>query len=166
MRPQAGGIFDMSGAGRTRRHPRAGALPGTLGCLIAGLSTPAPHQTLSKLVPSSDAESTALRRSPFVKIRSIRGLNFPVCLLRSRSCRPSGCLRQATQPAPAGMCSSLPPSLPLMSPYRLPAAGSVGSHPPGISHPSGYLCSLPRNRPVTWFPEVSIVKNSDISFCA
>ena len=34
MRPQAGGIFDMSGAGRTRRHPRAGALPGTLGFLI------------------------------------------------------------------------------------------------------------------------------------
>ena len=28
-----------------------------------------------------------------------------VCLLRSRSCRPTGCLRQATQPAPAGMCS-------------------------------------------------------------
>ena len=63
----------------------------------------------SKLVPSSDAESTALRHSLFVKIRSIRGLKFPVCLLRSRSCRPSGCLRQATQPAPAGMCSGLPP---------------------------------------------------------
>ena len=25
--------------------------------------------------------------------------------VRSRSCRPTGCLRQATQPAPAGMCS-------------------------------------------------------------
>jgi hypothetical protein len=29
------------------------------------------------------------------------------CLLRSRSCRPTGCLRQATQPAPAGRCSYL-----------------------------------------------------------
>jgi hypothetical protein len=29
------------------------------------------------------------------------------CLLRSRSCRPTGCLRQATQPAPAGSCSYL-----------------------------------------------------------
>ena len=40
MRPQAGGIFDMSGARRTRRHPRAGALPGTFGFLIGELSTP------------------------------------------------------------------------------------------------------------------------------
>ena len=31
---------------------------------------------------------------------------FQLCLLRSRSCRPSGCLQQATQPAPAGMCSA------------------------------------------------------------
>jgi hypothetical protein len=30
MRPQAGGCFDKSGARRTRRHPRAGALPGTM----------------------------------------------------------------------------------------------------------------------------------------
>jgi hypothetical protein len=29
MRPQAGGIFDKSGARRTRRHPTAGALPET-----------------------------------------------------------------------------------------------------------------------------------------
>ena len=29
------------------------------------------------------------------------------CLVRSRSSRPTGCLRQATQPAPAGMCSRL-----------------------------------------------------------
>ena len=28
MRPQAGGIFDMSGARRTRRHPRAGRSQG------------------------------------------------------------------------------------------------------------------------------------------
>jgi hypothetical protein len=39
-----------------------------------------------------------------------------------------------------------------MSPYGLPAAGSVGSHSPEMSHPSGCLCSLPRNRPVAWFP--------------
>ena len=48
--------------------------------------------------------------------------------------------------------SALPPSRPLMSPFGLPSAGSVGSHPPGMSHPSGCLCSLPRNRPVAWFP--------------
>jgi general secretion pathway protein G len=29
------------------------------------------------------------------------------CLARSRSSRPSGCLRQATRPAPAGTCSGL-----------------------------------------------------------
>ena len=39
-----------------------------------------------------------------------------------------------------------------MSPFGLPSAGGVGSHPPGMSHPSGCLCSLPRNRPVAWFP--------------
>ena len=32
---------------------------------------------------------------------------FQLCLLRSRSCRPSGCFQQATQPAPAGMCSAV-----------------------------------------------------------
>ena len=42
--------------------------------------------------------------------------------------------------------------LPDAAPYGLPSAGSVGSHPPGMSHPSGCLCSLPRNRPVAWFP--------------
>jgi len=46
----------------------------------------------------------------------------------------------------------LPPSLPLMSPFGLPSAGSVGSHSPEMSHPSGCSCSLPRNRPVAWFP--------------
>ena len=31
------------------------------------------------------------------------------CLARSRSSRPSGCLRQATRPAPAGTCSAIRP---------------------------------------------------------
>jgi len=64
------------------------------------------------------------------------------CLVRSRSSRPSGCLRQATQPAPAGMCSppvdfaTLHPSgclrqsislRSIMSPFGLPAAGYPAS---------------------------------------
>jgi hypothetical protein len=32
---------------------------------------------------------------------------FMRCLARSRSVHPSGCLRQATRPAPAGTCSAL-----------------------------------------------------------
>ena len=36
---------------------------------------------------------------------------FMRCLARSRSSRPSGCLRQATRPAPAGTCSALRVSL-------------------------------------------------------
>ena len=40
--------------------------------------------------------------------------------VRSRSCRPTGCLRQATQPAPAGMCS-----LPLILPYRAPCGSLI-----------------------------------------
>jgi hypothetical protein len=43
--------------------------------------------------------------------------------VRSRSCRPSGCL----------------------------AAGLVRI-PPGMSHPPGYSCSLPRKPPLAWFP--------------
>ena len=94
------------------------------------------------------------------------------CLLRSRSCRPSGCLRQATQPAPAGMCSlpvdfaTLHPSgcprqsfslRSIMSPYGLPSAGSVGSHPPRDVSPFGLLiqptaqppcCLVPSQRPL------------------
>ncbi len=38
---------------------------------------------------------------------TISGFSFQVCLLRSRSCRPPGCLRHATRPAPAGTCSGL-----------------------------------------------------------
>ena len=71
-------------------------------------------------------------RAAFVRLPSQRPLACVLrfrsgCLLRSRSCRPSGCLRQATQPAPAGMCSGLPPSLPLMSPFGLPSAGYPAS---------------------------------------
>ena len=69
--------------------------------------------------------SPAPNRSLFASIRAIRGLTS---------------------------VSALPPSRPLMSPFGLPSAGSVGSHPPGMSHPSGCLCSLPRKRPVAWFP--------------
>jgi hypothetical protein len=47
--------------------------------------------------------------------------------------------------------SGLPPSLPLMSPFRLPSAGLVRI-PPGMSHPSGYSCILPRNPTFAWFP--------------
>ena len=53
---------------------------------------------------------------------------------------------------PFGHALSRGCSIPLMSPFGLPSAGSVGSHPPGMSHPSGCSCSLPRNRPVAWFP--------------
>jgi hypothetical protein len=74
------------------------------------------------------------------------------CLLRSRSCRPTGCLRQATQPAPAGMCS-LPVDFATLHPFRA-AFGSL-SHCVRLSRPSGCLrqatqpapagmCSLPR----------------------
>ena len=71
-----------------------------------------------------------------------------------RLSRPTGCLRQATQPAPAGMCSlpvdfaTLHPSgcprqsfslRSIMSPYGLPSAGSVGSHPPRDVSPFGLL---------------------------
>ena len=53
-------------------------------------------------------------------------------------------------------CGSLPSGFPsrlgrvsprLISLRGLPSAGSVGSHSPEMSHPSGCLCSLPRNRP-------------------
>jgi len=61
-------------------------------------------------------------------------LQFQVSLLRSHSCRPPGCLWQATQPAPAGMCSGLrfpvsglPRSLPLISLFGLPLAGYPAS---------------------------------------
>ena len=47
--------------------------------------------------------------------------------------------------------SGLPPSLPLMSSFRLPSAGLVRI-PPGMSHPSGYSCSLPHNPSFAWFP--------------
>ena len=55
-------------------------------------------------------------------------LSFPLDMryragVRSRSCRPSGCL----------------------------AAGLVRI-PSGMSHPSGYSCSLPRKPPLAWFP--------------
>ena len=66
--------------------------------------------------------------------------------------RRSGCPPWATHLTRCSAALRLPPSLPLMSPYGLPSAGSVGSHSPEMSHPSGCLCSLPRNRPVAWFP--------------
>ena len=47
--------------------------------------------------------------------------------------------------------SGLRPSLPLMSPFRLPSAGLVRI-PPGMSHPSGYSCSLPHNPTFAWLP--------------
>ena len=66
-----------------------------------------------------------------------RGRSLPVDFA---TLHPSGCLRQSFYLRS------------IILPFGLPAAGSVGSHPPGMSHPSGCLCSLPRNRPVAWFP--------------
>ena len=66
-----------------------------------------------------------------------RGCSLPV---DCATLHPSGCLRQSFSLRS------------IISPYGLPSAGSVGSHPPGMSHPSGCLYSLPRNRPVAWFP--------------
>mgnify|MGYP000941299493 CR=1 FL=1 len=66
-----------------------------------------------------------------------RGCSLPVDFA---TLHPSGCLRQSFSLRS------------IMSPYGLPSAGSVGSHSPEMSHPSGCLCSLPRNRPVAWFP--------------
>jgi hypothetical protein len=43
------------------------------------------------------------------------------------------------------------PSQGLGSPFGLPSAGLVRI-PPGMSHPSGYSCSLPRKPPLAWFP--------------
>ena len=87
-----------------------------------------------------DAEKTSC---PARCRRPLRlGFSFQVCLLSAvahpglhiclflvicaiarvfapHSCRPSGCLRQATQPAPTGMCSGLPLSPPLSLPRRI-----------------------------------------------
>ena len=50
-------------------------------------------------------------------------------------------------------CATVDSLLPLISPFGLPAAGSVGSHSSQNVSPYGLLlCSLPRNRPVAWFP--------------
>jgi hypothetical protein len=75
--------------------------------------------------PSARCLLTALRSGcpPWVT-----HLSFPLDMryragVRSRSCRPSGCL----------------------------AAGLVRI-PPGMSHPQGYSCSLPRKPPLAWFP--------------
>ena len=99
MRPQAGGIFDMSGARRTRRHPRRACSPGPF-----------------------DASSVSFPRQrhkrSFHPLAQRRGIAAPApCLIRSfpvdfALLHPSGCLWQSTQSAPAGMCSGLrfPPS--------------------------------------------------------
>ena len=99
MRPQAGGIFDMSGARRTRRHPRQACSPGPF-----------------------DASSVSFPRQrhkrSFHPLAQRRGIAAPApCLIRLfpvdfALLHPSGCLWQSTQSAPAGMCSGLrfPPS--------------------------------------------------------
>ena len=56
--------------------------------------------------PLTETQDTEKSSCPARCRRPLR-LVFKLCLLRSRSCRPSGCLKQATQPAPAGMCSAV-----------------------------------------------------------
>jgi hypothetical protein len=104
------------------------------------------------LVPSQPP--LACVRSRLIALRFTLRAAFGSLSLYVRLCRPTGCLRQAvlgrilpgcltlraaytacratalllgSQPAPAGMCSGLPPSLPLMSPYGLPSSGYPAS---------------------------------------
>ena len=87
----------------------------------------------SRSVDSQDLPDLLLLRSCLAAVY----LDLP---RRSRFTLASGCLRQSFSLRS------------IISPFGLPSAGSVGSHPPGMSHPSGCLYSLPRNRPVAWFP--------------
>ena len=64
---------------------------------------------------SSAMQSTAVSTTSSSSVFSVSLVRdiFMRCLARSRSSRPSGCLRQAARPAPAGTCSAfrflLPP---------------------------------------------------------
>ena len=130
--------------------------------LIRRISRPAPPSELPcgslsrpfpkvSILPSGQPSVSLSRACPGAR------LSFPLGYALSRGCslrcatvasfapdssRPTGCLRQATQPAPAGMCSlpvdfaTLHPSgclrqsfslRSIISPFGLPAAGSVGS---------------------------------------
>ena len=50
MWPQAGGIFDMSGARRTRRRPRAGGLPKTMHGKPSILKSPASREATQPVI--------------------------------------------------------------------------------------------------------------------
>jgi len=56
MRLQAGGIFDMSGARRTRRLPRAGALPETMHRKPSILKSPASREATQPVPNLGSAE--------------------------------------------------------------------------------------------------------------
>ena len=103
------------------------------------------------------SESTRIRPK---QTSPAKPLPIGVHLIRSfpvdfASLHPSGCLWQSTSHLPRRSVvvriSGLPPPLPLMSPFGLPSAGLVRI-PPGMSHPSGCSCSLPRKPPFAWFP--------------
>ena len=91
--------------------------------LSRGCSLPVDFATLRAACAAYRATALLLGSQP-APAGMCSSFQFPVCLLRSRSCRPTGCLWQAV----------LVRILPRMS------------------HPTGCLCSLPRNRPVAWFP--------------
>jgi hypothetical protein len=91
----------------------------------------------SRSVDSQDLPDLLLLRSCLAAVY----LDLP---RRSRFTLASGCLRQSFSLRS------------IMSPYGLPSAGSVGSHSSQNVSPYGLLlCSLPRNRPVAWFPASS-----------
>ena len=115
---------------RSPRDPRLISLRGLPSAGSVGSHSPEMViRRLARPTPPSELPCGSLSR-PFPKVSvhpsgclcslprnrpacdQVSSFQFQVSLLRSRSCRPTGCLRQATQPAPAGMCSSfcfLPP---------------------------------------------------------
>jgi hypothetical protein len=89
--------------------PKAGALPETHhnfgGRRSVGVFSP-----FAFFLSQSHGEHGGVSEFQIFRVSAFSATTSPSarCLLRSRSCRPSGCLAAATQPAPAGMCSREP----------------------------------------------------------